>query len=89
MDPGVRERFLGWLDERGTAPESPTIVFVTHHVEEIVPGIQNTLILRAGRVHSAGPTHEVVNREAIEAVYGTRLARIETSGRRLWPIWDK
>jgi iron complex transport system ATP-binding protein len=89
MDPGVRERFLGWLDERVTAPESPTIVFVTHHVEEIVPGIQNTLILRAGRVHCAGPTHEVVTRVSIEEVYETRLARIEQSGGRLWPIFGK
>ena len=39
------------------------VVLVTHHVEEIVPGIQNTLILATGRVHSAGPTHEVVTRE--------------------------
>ena len=95
MDPGVRERFLSWLNERVTAPkqfnstqtETPTVVLVTHHVEEIVPGIQNTLILRAGRLHCAGATDEVVTRETIEAVYQTRLSRIEQSGGRLWPIW--
>ncbi len=87
MDPGVRERFLAWLDERVTAPESPAVVLVTHHVEEIVPGIERTLILRAGHVYRAGPTPDVVTRETIEAVYDTRLARIESSGRRLWPIW--
>jgi iron complex transport system ATP-binding protein len=88
MDPGVRERFLAWLDQRITQSTSPTVVLVTHHIEEIVPAIQNTLILRDGRVHSAGPTHRVVTREAIETVYDTRLARIERSGGRLWPIWD-
>jgi iron complex transport system ATP-binding protein len=112
MDPGVRERFLTWLDERVTAdnfgfrisdfglddeirnPQSairneatPTTILVTHHVEEIVPGIENTLILRAGGVHSAGSTHDVVTQAAIEEVYSTRLARIEQSGGRLWPIW--
>jgi len=87
MDPGVRERFLSWLNAHVTERDSPTVVMVTHHVEEIVPGIQNTLILRAGRVHSAGPTIDVVTREAIESVYNTRLARIERSGGRLWPIW--
>jgi iron complex transport system ATP-binding protein len=87
MDPGVRERFLHWLDERVTAPNSPTVTFVTHHVEEIVPGITKTLILRAGHVHCVGPTHKVVTRETIEDVYDTRLARIEQSGGRLWPIW--
>jgi iron complex transport system ATP-binding protein len=87
MDPGVRERFLNWLNERVSEPNSPTVVMVTHHVEEIVPGIQNTLILNAGRIHSAGPTKEVITREAIETVYNTRLARIERSGVRLWSIW--
>ena len=87
MDPGVRERFLAWLNDRVAAPDSPTVVLVTHHVEEIVPRIANTLILHAGRVHRAGPTHDVVTRETIEAVYNTRLARIERSGGRLWPIW--
>jgi iron complex transport system ATP-binding protein len=87
MDPGVRERFLAWLEERIATPDTPAVALVTHHVEEIVPGIENTLILRDGRVHSAGRTPEVVTRETIEAVYRTRLARIERSGGRLWPIW--
>lgn len=113
MDPGVRERFLGWLNERMKNDEArmtndesagaqsdirhasfdmrhsiPTTVLVTHHIEEIVPGIQNTLLLSEGRVHSAGPTREVVTRETIESVYQTRLARIEASGGRQWPIWE-
>ena len=87
MDPGVRERFLAWLDERVTAADSPAVVLVTHHVEEIMPGMERTLILRSGRVYRAGSTREVVTRETIEEVYNTRLARIETSGGRLWPIW--
>jgi iron complex transport system ATP-binding protein len=105
MDPGVRERFLTWLNERMVNDEArmtndecekssssirhsfPTLIFVTHHVEEIVPGIDNTLVLQAGRVYAAGPTHEVVTRATIEEVYDTQLARIERSGGRLWPIW--
>ena len=63
MDPGVRERFLAWLNERLIQPETPTVVLVTHHIEEIVPGIQNTLILSGGRVRVAGRTQDVVTRE--------------------------
>ena len=99
MDPGVRERFLGWLDERIKNDEArmtndeceirtpgirhssfvirhstPTTVLVTHHIEEIVPGIRNTLVLSGGRVHAAGRTSAVVTLETIETVYGTRLA---------------
>lgn len=111
MDPGVRERFLAWLNEqlndeaRMTNDELrndaravrhspfdirhsiPTTVLVTHHIEEIVPGFQNTLILSGGRIRAMGRTAEVVTRENIESVYRTRLARIEASSGRLWPIW--
>src|SRR6476660_8561647 len=73
MDPGVRERFLAWLNEALHHPETPTVVLVTHHIEEIVPGFANTLVLSQGRIHSSGPTDQVVTRETIESVYGTRL----------------
>ena len=87
MDPGVRERFLAWLNEALRHPETPTVVLVTHHIEEIVPGFANTLVLSQGRVHSSGPTDQVVTRETIESVYGTRLSRLETVGGRRWPLW--
>lgn len=88
MDPGARERLLSWLDRQVRA-ESPTVVLVTHHLEQIVPGIQHALILREGRVYAAGPTHEVVTRRTIEDVYRTRLARVERSGGRFWPLWGE
>src|SRR5262245_20868414 len=87
MDPGVRERFLAWLNERLSNPNTPTTVLVTHHIEEIVAGLENTLVLSHGRVHSSGRTQHVLTQKTIETVYHTRLARIEQSGGRLWPIW--
>jgi iron complex transport system ATP-binding protein len=87
MDPGVRERFLAWLNERLMHPESPTVVLVTHHIEEIVPGIQNALLLSDGRTRAIGRPRDVITQSTIEAVYRTGLARIEQSGGRLWPIW--
>ena len=89
MDPGVRERFLTWLDESLKHPETPTVVLVTHHIEEIVPGIQNTLIMSAGQIHAAGATREVISRESIESVYKTPLSRLESNNGRLWPLWGK
>jgi iron complex transport system ATP-binding protein len=87
MDPGVRERFLSWLNDRLVDADGPTTVLVTHHIEEIVPAIQNTLVLSAGCTYSSGRTSDVVTRDTIETVYRTRVARIESSGGRLWPVW--
>lgn len=87
MDPGVRERFLVWLNSRLGEPDTPTVVLVTHHIEEIVPGFAKTLVLSGGRVHSSGLTDRVVTRETIESVYGTHLSRLETVSGRRWPLW--
>jgi iron complex transport system ATP-binding protein len=87
MDPGVRERFLAWLDERLGDPACPTVIYVTHHVEEIVPGIAHTIAVRDGQVFRDGPTEEVVTQQTIEALYETTLARLELARGRRWPIW--
>jgi iron complex transport system ATP-binding protein len=88
MDPGVRERFLYWLNQHLSSPNSPTVVLVTHHVEEIVSGIRQTLMLSEGRIYASGRTREIVTRETIEKVYGVRLHALEEFAGRLWPIWD-
>lgn len=87
MDPGARERFLGWLGERLRTVDAPAVVLVTHHVEEIIPAFDRTLVLRAGAVLATGPTAEVLTRAVFESLYGTVLARLERAGGRLWPIW--
>jgi iron complex transport system ATP-binding protein len=87
MDPGVRERFLAWLDERLHTTPSPVVALVTHHMEEVMPGLKQTLVMREGRVYAQGPTSEVLTQSTIEQVYQTKLARIERSGGRSWPIW--
>jgi iron complex transport system ATP-binding protein len=97
MDPGVRERFLRWLNEisslgeaasaAGRSGHHPTIVFVTHHVEEIMPAFDRTLVMQAGQVRAAGRTHEIVTSALLQSVYGVDVERLERHAGRLWPIW--
>lgn len=87
MDPGVRERFLAWLDGVSAADSLPAIVFVTHHVEEIMPSFTRTLVMQNGRIVATGATADVITPERLAAVYGVEVERLERSGNRLWPIW--
>jgi iron complex transport system ATP-binding protein len=99
MDPGVRERFLAWLGEVASATgraaldspshaAPPAIVFVTHHVEEIMPAFDRTLLMHSGRIRAAGPTAEVITPQALAETYGVAIDRIERAAGRLWPIWS-
>jgi iron complex transport system ATP-binding protein len=87
MDPGVRERFLAWLNQVAAQPSSCAMILVTHHVEEIMPAFERALVMRAGRLVAAGPTRDVVTAELLEQLYGVKVDRLEQSASRLWPIW--
>jgi iron complex transport system ATP-binding protein len=87
MDPGARERFLDWFAGHLGGLRAPAVILVTHHVEEILPAVGNVLVLRDGRMLASGPTAAVLTQELYEALYDTRLARLERAGGRLWPIW--
>lgn len=87
MDPGARERFLSTLAEMLRAPNAPSLILVTHHIQEIIPGISHTLLLHRGRVVRCGPTGAVLDAATISETYGVALARLIADGGRLWPIW--
>ncbi|HZI31059.1 MAG TPA: ABC transporter ATP-binding protein, partial [Candidatus Binatia bacterium] len=50
LDPAAREHFLQFIQRLGTRKNSPTLVFVTHHVEEIMPVFSHVLLLKDGSV---------------------------------------
>jgi iron complex transport system ATP-binding protein len=87
MDPGVRERFLHWLDGEAATPRGPALVFVTHHLEEVMPAFDRTLLMQGGCIVAAGPTQDVATAQRIAAIYGVEIERLENVGGRLWPIW--
>lgn len=79
LDPVAREDFLGFLTAFAKTPHAPTLVLVTHHVEEIAPIFTHALVLRKGRVHAAGPKKSVLTSanltEAFHAPVTLRQAR--------------
>ena len=81
LDPVAREHFLQWLHQLATQPDAPSLVLVTHHVEEILPCFTHVLLLREGRVHAAGPRDLVLSSDHLSEVYGAKV-RLEAAGDR-------
>ncbi|HRH96640.1 MAG TPA: ATP-binding cassette domain-containing protein [Prosthecobacter sp.] len=73
LDPVAREHFLQWMQSLASKPHSPSLVLVTHHVEEILPCITHVLLLRDGSVHAAGPKQEVLHSDRLSHIYGSRV----------------
>ena len=87
LDPAAREHFLSSVESLAATPGAPSLVMSTHHFEEIMPALSNTLVLVDGQVAAAGSTAEVVTRDLIERVYGTAPSSLVKHSGRLWPIW--
>ena len=73
LDPAAREHFLQFLQRLGGRKKSPTLVLVTHHVEEIMPVFSHVLILKAGRVLAAGRMADVLDSKTMSRAFGARL----------------
>lgn len=70
LDLGGREDLLGRLAHLALNPDAPTLIMVTHHVEEIPEGFTHALLLRNGRAMSAGPLHEALTAQSLADTFG-------------------
>jgi iron complex transport system ATP-binding protein len=81
LDPAAREHFLQFLQRLGRKPHAPTLVLVTHHVEEIMPVFSHALVLKSGRVLAAGQKRSVLKARQLSAAFGTPVKLTVKSGR--------
>lgn len=81
LDPAAREHFLQFLQRLGTRTDSPTLILVTHHVEEIMPVFTHVLMLKAGRVLATGRKRDVLDSQNLTAAFGTRMRLRQQAGR--------
>jgi iron complex transport system ATP-binding protein len=74
LDLGAREALLRRLTRVMADPGGPVLIMVSHHVEEIPPGITHVLLLREGSVVAAGPIDNVLTGAALSRCFGLPLA---------------
>ena len=84
MDVGGRERLVTYLARLASDPDHPPTVMITHHVEEIPPGFTHALLLKAGRVVTSGPIHDVITSDAMSETFGLALCPEYSEGR--WTV---
>ena len=73
LDPAAREHFLQFLQRLGRRKNSPTLVLVTHHVEEIMPVFSHVLVLKDGRVLAANVKSRALTRAILSEAFDARV----------------
>jgi iron complex transport system ATP-binding protein len=81
LDLAGREDLIQRLSKLAIDPDSPALVLVTHHVEEIPPGFTHVLMLRGGRVVTAGPLGTHLTAQALSECFGLALGLENADGR--------
>jgi len=60
LDPAARDRLLTDLGAMVSGHGAPTVVYVTHHIEETAPWMRAALVLAGGRVAASGTPRDVL-----------------------------
>jgi iron complex transport system ATP-binding protein len=72
LDLVTRDRCLELV--RGIAQGGPTLILVTHHLEEIVPEIERVILLRRGRIAFDGPKQATLTAVRLSHVFEAPIA---------------
>jgi len=67
LDLYEREKMLAEIDR--LRQRDMTVIYVTHHIEEIMPLFTHVALVRDGRIAAAGPKHDVLTQETIKLTY--------------------
>ena len=89
LDPAAREQFLQFIQRLGTHKNAPTLVLVTHHVEEIMPVFSHVLVLKKGGVLAAGEKSVVLKTDILTQAFDARLGLQWKSGRYTMRVLPK
>lgn len=66
----AREQLLESIERITKNQSAPTIIYVTHHIEEILPIFNKTLLLKDGQVFASGDTREMLSSEQLSQFLG-------------------
>ena len=81
LDLGGREDLLQRIAVLARDPLAPTMVMVTHHVEEVPEDFTHAMLLRRGSVLAAGPVPDVLTEPNLSKCFGLPLV-VERYGPR-------
>ena len=81
LDLPGREQLVDRIAALAADPAAPTMLLVTHHVEEIPRGITHALILRSAVPVACGPVSDTLTSAALSAAYELDVVVEERDGR--------
>ena len=73
LDLGGREQLVAALADLTLDPSAPPLVLVTHHLDEVPPGMTHVLMLRDGVAVAKGPIERTLTAARLSECFGLPL----------------
>lgn len=74
LDFVAREELLETIQELAGGKDAPTLIYVTHHIEEVLPIFTHTLLLKDGTVFAQGKRKEILTNANMSKMYQRDIA---------------
>ncbi|VVB95003.1 putative branched-chain amino acid transport ATP-binding protein LivG [uncultured archaeon] len=85
LDLKAREGLLDAVENMCNAAGGPTLIYISHHIEEIIPAITHALVLRKGRMVARGAKKDALTGEVLSSAFDIPIELVERNG-RFWPV---
>jgi iron complex transport system ATP-binding protein len=83
LDLVAREQLLDTLEQLGRTSSGPTMILVTHHLQEIMPTFSHAFLLKAGRCLAQGTKAAILRSELLSQAFGIPIS-VNEEGNRYW-----
>ncbi|WP_416825974.1 ABC transporter ATP-binding protein [Ectobacillus polymachus] len=89
LDVLAREQVLAMIQMIARQPDAPTLIYVTHHIEEVLPCFTNTLLLKEGEVYASGKTEDCLTTATLSAFYEVPIEVVQQRDRKWLMLQNK
>lgn len=83
LDIFAREQLLQMIEKITKQEGGPTLLYVTHHIEEITPCFTHTLLVKKGEIYKADETTECLKSEVLSDFFDTPV-EVQEHHKRRW-----
>jgi len=88
LDMGARAACIGILDRLLNRDSHPTVVIISHHLDELPRSVDQVVLLKHGGVFASGPADEVLTSETLSRLFDCRVEVFRSNGRYVAGVND-
>jgi len=88
LDMGARAVCIGALDRLLSRPRHPTVVMISHHLDELPRSVSQVVLFKQGRVFGNGTPEAMLTSENLSRLLDCRVAVFRNDGRYMASVSD-